>query len=245
MICWIEDSPDVAANGLVRNIEKGEVNTVRLTSNTYGITYDSNISFTIYVIKKDKQCFTRNESMEINRWLTSSITPKMLYFNDDEIPSLHYYAVCTVVEDVAFNGHNAKKIVFETNSPFGFMTPAERIFLVEGEELFSIENMADTVDGLFYPTMKIEGDSTVSIENKTDHQSVCIDLSKHNFITIDCAHMRFIDDTTQKLIPLYHVGITDENLYWFRLLRGTNHIKVTGNCTITFIFEFPRKAGCL
>ena len=52
----------------------------------------------------------------------------------------------------------------------------------------------------------------------------------------------------------YGTGINEANekadeyinkFYWLRLIRGANKIKISGNCTITFVFEFPRKVGCL
>lgn len=112
-ICWINDKPNISTNGLIRNVESGNVNHVRLKTNNYGITYDGNIEFTFYIIKKDESPFTKQESISINNWLTDPLIPKLLYFNDDSIPSIHYYAVCTEIEDTFVNEHCGKKIVFK------------------------------------------------------------------------------------------------------------------------------------
>ena len=34
-------------------------------------------------------------------------------------------------------------------------------------------------------------------------------------------------------------------IYWIRLLQGMNTFEVSGACTLTIEYEFPRKAGCL
>lgn len=268
LICWIGSEPDLDTNGLNRTTQKGELNNVRLTSNYYGIKYDDNIEFDFYIVNKDKHYFTKEESMAINNWLTSSTIPKLLRFNDNDIPSIHYYAVCTSVKDVVINNHNAKELHFETNSPFGFMYPIERTFLVEGTENLIIENLSDTVDGLYYPIVKIvtNSDTDIIIENLNDKKSVTINMAEldadesgDKMLCMDCKKMT-LTDANNKLIPMYKVGwdgsykspISSENntsmieyIYWFRLLKGTNNIKITGNCTITFTYEFPRKVGCL
>lgn len=268
MICWIDDKPDISINGLKRNIESGTVNHVRLTTNNYGITFEDNIGFTFFIIKKDESDFTRQESMAINNWLTGSTVPRMLSFNDDIVPSIHYYAVCTAIEDTVVTGHCGKKITFKTNSPFGFMNKIERKFVVSESETFTVDNLADTITGLYYPDIIIsaENNENIIIENMDDYKSVTVNLSElspdssgEKSVYINNRIMRIVDSNdNNKLIPFWKIGWDDKyssyvssideyinTIYWFRLLRGTNTIKVTGDCTITFVFEFPRKVGCL
>lgn len=267
-ICWIDDKPDVSVNGLKRNIESGTVNHVRLTTNNYGVTFEDNIGFIFYIIKKDNSNFSRQESMTINNWLTGSTTPKLLYFNDETIPSIHYYAVCTEIEDKVLNGHYGKKVVFKTNSPFGFMTQIERKFEVTDSDEFTIDNLADTITGIYYPTILLSSssDENIIIENISDHKSVTLNLAKitpdsngMKNININNRIMKILDkNNNDELVPLWKIGFETDyssyvssfneyisKFYWFRLIQGTNKIKITGNCTITFVFEFPRKVGCL
>lgn len=258
----------MSVNGLKRNIESGTVNHVRLTTNNYGITFEDNIGFTFYIIKMDNSNFSRQESMAINNWLTGSTTPKLLYFNDEDIPSIHYYAVCTEIEDKVFNGHYGKRVVFKTNSPLGFMTPVERRFAVTGSDEFAIDNISDTITGVYYPTILLSSssDEDIMIENISDHKSVTLNLSKITpdsdgikNILIHNGTMKILDkNNNDELVPLWKIGFgTDyssyvssideyiNKFYWLRLIRGANKIKISGNCTITFVFEFPRKVGCL
>lgn len=268
MMCWIDDTANVSANGLRRTISSGETNHVRLKTNNYGVNFEGNIEFSFYVIKRDETPFTRQESMAVNLWLTGSTVPRALYFNDSAIPSLHYYAVCTEIEDKVILEHQAKRLVFQTNSPFGFTDPVEKRFYVTGEEIFSIDNLADTVSGIFYPSILLsaENGSTVVMENVSDQKSVTFTLSSvapdspgKRTILIDCGQMKLTDENNGgRLLPFHEVGWTTqyssyisstgkhmESIYWFRLIRGTNTIRITGDCEVTFIFEFPRKAGCL
>ena len=268
MMCWIDETANVSANGLRRSINSGETNHVRLKTNNYGVSFEGNIEFSFYVIKRDETPFTRQESMAVNRWLTGSSVPRALYFNDNAVPSLHYYAVCTEIEDKVILEHQAKKLVFKTNSPFGFTDPVEKRFLVAGGEVFSIDNLADTVSGIFYPRILLSarGTDAVVIENMSDHKSVTFRLglvppddSGNRSILVDNAQMKLIDlNDGSRLIPFHEVGWTTqyssyvssndtymESIYWLRLIRGTNTIRITGDCEVTFIFEFPRKAGCL
>lgn len=244
-ICWMDDAPDLSQNGLIRTINSSNVNRVRLTSNVYDVTYEANISFTFYIIKKDKTDITKDESITINDWLSAPTAPRPLYFNDATVPSVFYYAICTSIEDIVVNRHKGKKITFETNSPFGFMHRNEKKYAVQGEQDIVFNNLDNTENMFYYPVIRIDGSSDVTVMNMTDGKSLQINLSGHNSVTVDCARMRIMDNNTQKLVPLYSLGITDDNLYWFRLAKGGNRIKITGNCTIVFVFEFPRKVGCL
>lgn len=269
MMCWIDDTANISANGLRRTIDSGGTSHVRLKTNNYGVSFDGNIEFSFYVIKKDETPFSRQESMAVNRWLTASTVPKALYFNDNAVPSLHYYAVCTEIEDKVFLEHQAKRLVFRTNSPFGFTDPVEKRFHVTGEEVFSVDNLADTVNGIFYPRILLSAKSAdgIVIENMSDQKSVTYSVSEaippdssgNRTLLIDNAQMKLLDvNSGNRLVPFHEVGWTTqyssyvssidsymESIYWFRLIPGTNTVKITGDCEVTFIFEFPRKAGCL
>lgn len=269
MMCWINDTADISANGLRRTIDSGSVNHVRLKTNNYGVSFEGNIEFSFYIIKKDETPFTRQESIAVNRWLTGPTVPRALYFNDNAIPSLHYYAVCTEIEDKVFLEHHAKRLVLKTNSPFGFTDPVEKRFLVTGAEIFSMDNIADTVNGIFYPRILLSAKSAdaIVIENVSDQKSVTLSIPEtfptdslgNRTLLIDSAQMKLLDvNNGSRLVPFHEVGWTTqyssyvssidkymESIYWFRLIQGTNTIKITGDCKADFIFEFPRKAGCL
>lgn len=264
-IAWIDSSDiDVSENGLNLSLEKTK-NKLSNTTNTYG-TQSENIVINFSVTKKDFTEITRLESIQINEWLTSSSTPKFLAFNDNDSYPLHYYGVCTQIEDVIVGGKLVgKELRFETNSPFAFSKKVEKTYDVIDSHVFRINNTSNAINNIIYPKIIISAtSSTVVIENVTDKKSVTIntnDIPSESdgvkYIKLNSYNMSATDENN-RLIPIYKLGwnntyksfisaINDymTNVYWLRFIKGMNEIKITGNCKITIEYEFPRKAGCL
>lgn len=264
-IAWI-GSPDIdiSENGLNFSLEKTK-NKSNNTTNTYGIQSE-NIVINFSVTKKDFTEITRLESIRINEWLTSSYTPKILAFNDNDSYPLHYYAVCTQIDDVIVGGRPVgKNLRFETNSPFAFSKKVEKKIDVLNSHVIHINNTSNASNNIIYPKMIISATSpTIVVENVTDKKSVTINTSNISsesdgtiYIKLDSYNMS-VTDKNNRLIPLNKLGWDDSyksyisaindyisNIYWLRFIKGMNEIKITGNCKITIEYEFPRKAGCL
>lgn len=98
-IGWIDSTADVSSNGLVREIKKA-AGASRVKSHIYGAENTESIAFHFSIVKADGNEITRPESMKLNRWLTSSPLPQLLKFNDCDDYPLHYYAVCTQINDI-------------------------------------------------------------------------------------------------------------------------------------------------
>lgn len=267
VICWVNKEIDTSTNGLKKSVRKSEPNGSRYISNVYGSSVDENISFTFDIAKNDFLPFTKEESIEINAWLTQSNTPRLLHFNDYEIPSIDYYAVCTNIDDIIINGRNAKTVTFETNSPFGFMSEITKKCIVEESATITIDNLSDTTDGIYYPEIKLITKNAVTIENNTEHKSVTftpVDIEKdenENYVISINNRTNIIKDKDGNLIsfdklgwgPDYKSKIISANgtekyidyIYWFRLVKGVNKISIYGDCTIEFKYKFPRKVGCV
>ncbi|MCH5257269.1 MAG: hypothetical protein J1D87_08230 [Lachnospiraceae bacterium] len=274
-IVWIGSSDiDVSTNGLSRDIKKS-VNPNRIKSNIYGAENTDVITFNFSIAKLNGEEITRPESIKINQWLTSSSLPQKLHFNDSDPYPLHYYAVCTQIKDIIVGGRLiGKELSFETNSPYAFTRKSEKTFVIINEstdevtysKTFSINNSADTYNGIYYPVITIvtRSDDAIIIENITDQKSVTLntvyitqDNEGNKILKLDCEKMTILDKDN-KLLPAEKLGwdnsyksyvsaIDDyiSNIYWLRLLKGINEIKVTGNCTFKIEYEYPRKAGCL
>lgn len=264
-IAWI-NSPDidVSENGLNLSLGKTK-NKSNNTTNTYGIQSE-NIVINFSVTKKDFTEITRLESIQINEWLTSSPTPKYLAFNDNDSYPLHYYAVCTQIEDVIVGARLVgKKIRFETNSPFAFSKKVEKKFDVVNSHVIHINNTSNASNNIIYPKIIISATSpTVVIENVTDKKSVTINTGNifpesdgTKYIRLDSYNMS-ATDKNNRLMPLNKLGWNDvyksyvsavndyiTNIYWLRFIKGMNEITITGSCKITIEYKFPRKAGCL
>lgn len=264
-IGWIDSKADVSSNGLSRELKK-TAQTNKTKSYIYGAEHTEPISFRFSIVKADGGELTRPESIKINRWLTSSPLPQLLKFNDCDTYPLHYYAVCTQINDITSGGNLiGKELTFETNSSFAFSEKGKKTFVItETDNCFFLNNSADTDNGICYPSVTISTKSdTVVIENVTDQKSVTIHTKKlkadedgNKVLTLDSEAMT-VTDSNGRLIPAGDLGwdetyespVSSESkldyIYWIRLLQGMNKFQVSGTCTLTIEYEFPRKAGCL
>lgn len=264
-IGWIDSQADVSANGLNRELKKTAC-TNKTKSNVYGAETAEPISFHFSIVKEDGKELTRPESIKINRWLTSSAFPQPLKFNDCDAYPLHYYAVCTQINDIMAGGRLVgKELTFETNSSFAFSGPEKKTFVItETDNCFYLNNSADTDNGIYYPTVTILTTSDkVIVENVTDQKSVTIctqklvaDTNGIKALILNSENMT-VTDSSGRLIPAGDLG-WDKNyksyvavtkcdmntIYWIRLLHGMNEFWVSENCTIKIKYEFPKKAGC-
>ena len=173
VIGWVDSDINVSENGLNRELRK-TTNQTRTTANIYGAENTNVISFEFDIVRIDGKEITRTQSILINQWLTASPLPQLLKFNDNDGYAIHYYAVCTQIEDIVIGGRLVgKNLKFETNSSFAFAEKTLKNFEINDTLNFHVNNSADTYNGIFYPTITIstQADSII-IENITD-KKVC------------------------------------------------------------------------
>lgn len=264
VIGWIDDTPEFKT-GLNCFVEKGNTNFVKYEANQYGVTYSDVITLSFVILHRDGSDFSYEESRSINNWLRGTDIYQKLHFNDQNPEFINYYAICTDIEDVVYSGINGKKITFTCNSPFGYTNEITKKMVVSSENNMSIINTSDV--GIYYPIIKIEAAKDfvdkITIENINDKKSVTFDFSKipandeNKRVVMDTKQMTVTDGTN--LLPFYKIGWNDDYssivtdttvksinyIYWFRLLKGINKLKITGNCTVYITCEFPRKVGVL
>lgn len=266
VIAWVDSEPDVSTSGLNREIQKSTTSKIKVKDNIYGSDNTEPISFTFSIVRIDGSEITREESIRINQWLTSSPLPQLLQFNDYDSYMLHYYAVCTQIKDTVIGGRLiGKELTFETNSSFAFAKNVSKTFDVTDSLNFYLNNLSDTYNGIYYPTITISTKSdNIIIENITDKKSVTLNMTNiasddngNKILKLNCSNMTIVDKD-DKLVYANDIGWNTEyksyvssvgsymnNIYWVRLLKGMNEFKITGSCTFTIECEFPRKAGCL
>lgn len=265
LIAWTDDI-NVSENGLHIDLKKTP-NKSKLNTNIYGVERNENIIFDFTIFHKDFSEIQRIQSIQINEWLTSSSTPKLLMFNDNDSYPLHYYAICTNIDDIVIGGKLiGKHINFETNSSFSFSEKNLKTCVVNGSNQLSINNTTNSYEIIIYPKIIIETTSAspIIIENITEKKSVTIKTDNitpmgngNKFILLDSLNMSILDKEN-RLIPAYKIGWENNyksyvscidryinNIYWVRIIKGMNKLKVTGNCKIMIEYEIPRKAGCL
>ena len=245
-IGWVDTAESSEDSGLTVDVQRGEMNMVRSTPNQYGTKYKDTLHFSFGIFKKDYSSFTMQESRAINNWLRGPNTYKVLQFDDQSPESIHFYAICTELQDIILNGHSGKMVSFVCNSPFGYADKKHVSIDVSGEKSFNIYNNSD--DGIYYPTIAIKcqddyvDDFSIAVG---DDGEIIFDFSEcdEKEITINGKNSA-ITDKEGNLIPLYKLGLNDvAHLYWPRLQLNENAIVLSGTGTVDFEFEFPRKVG--
>lgn len=255
VMCWDSANPEVET-GLGREIVKGEVNMVRRRANQYGVKYTEVIPIEFMVMHPDGSEFTQIESRTINKWLQRD-TYCTLWFDNDEGSSVYYKVICTAIQDRLYNGHVAKMVTFECDSPFAY---EKKEFDYECDGTFTTHVYNSSDDGYLYPVLTLNSSSkNFSITNISDNYSemvLTIDSSYLNQdITIDTNLMMILDEDGTP-IPFYKLGwdltavdnsedIQSNTFYWLRLLGKINTLKIKGYGTLKIECEFPRKAGVL
>ena len=248
------DAVDEVPMGLSRTVDTGEMNWYRYSVNHYGARYDNVLEFEVTVIKSvcnynKRMQFTRNEIREINAWLTSPLFPKLfhMYDYDDQYFADEYIDYFVTISDV-----NTKYIgdivgltfTLKCDCPFGYSQ--EKRLLINTNELFTINNTSDELEGSIYPQLIVHpmDNKSVTISNLTQNKSFTFTpLGANDTIYIDCQNMT-IKDKLGTLIPLYDLSVIDPvDVYWFELVSGENKILMVGNATIEIVWREYRKVG--
>lgn len=252
-IGWLKgDNKDTVSTGLSVNIQQGTMNMERYEANQYGVIPSGSLQMEFGIYKKDGKDFTYEESRRINTWLRGSNVYKKFYFDDENPETVHYYAICTNIEDVVLTGITMKKLTFSCNSPFGYAREVEKVYeSTSTAKDYKVINQSDY--GVYYPTIKIETAASYTgkfvIENTTENRSMTLDfknvssVSGQKTLILNCK-LNKVTNSKNELIPLYKIGWDElTNIYWFRLTEKENIMKLKGTGTVTMSFEFPRKVG--
>lgn len=253
-ICGLEEELD-APLALDREVEKGDVNRYRKRANHFGTRYQDVLSFNVHVIKDPEyypapkdQPFTRSELRAITSWLTAPQYPGLFHMYDYESATqeeVDYFGLFSNVETFFYGQLYGLKLTFVCDSPYGYS--AEKVFtgLCTDSTVLEVSNQSDELEDYLYPVIEIIPSATgsITITNQTDGgRSVTLLLKQFLPVTMDCQRLMVRD--AAGLIDLADLGFGDEDtVYWPRLLAGSNTIEILGDCTITFRFREPRKAG--
>lgn len=254
-IGWLKnDNKEIVSTGLNVNIQQGSTNMERYEANQYGVIYQDQLGIEIGIYKLDGTNFSYEESHRINKWLRKSNVYKKFYFDDDNPETVHFYAICTNIEDVVLTGITMKKLTFMCNSPFGYAKEFNKIIKsTSTAKEVKIINQSDCGD--YYPVIKIETSDSYTgsfvIENLTEDKKMTINfdnipsISDKKVLVINCKRST-ITDGDGNLLPLYKIGWDElTNIYWFRLTEDANMIRIKGEGTVTMSFEFPKKVGII
>lgn len=240
---------------LKRDITASEINRYRKQVSTYGVNYNSTLSFELYLMKdiciyddpKDLR-FTREEIRSIARWLTSPITPRLFHmtnYEDNLEPEYDYFGIFTEVE-AEDNNINVLSCTFECNTPYALSS--EQSFTIT-DATGVINNPSDDLEDYVYPTIRItprqSGNHTITIRNLSDGNNYIRlkNMQLNQIVTLDCQKMT-LKNSFGWLLPFDYIDTDELNyIYWFRLLNGNNNISITGGAEVEFTFRYPVKVG--
>lgn len=244
-----------SAPGITRESLKGETTVSRPIANDYGVT-NTGLSFTYALIKEQGKPFTDDEQRVVERWLTSpKLDSSLKIIDEDGTVGLTYFGKFISTEwKSCIGGWSGVVFTFEHNDAYP-KKHYEFTYNIEETQTLKIECLSDELDEWVYPTINLEVKSDsqrISIKNLTDNSNAMIftadpDLENGKIprlpITIDCRHCILSDATTGGIIRFKDIGWQDiGNIYWLRLLPGTNQIEVSGGTVdLSISFDVPIK----
>ena len=183
----------------------------------------------------------RYEIDEIASWLTGHNSYHWLEIEQEDMEYIRYRCIVSDLSIVSYgNIPWAMKATIICDGPYAYMYPQDFSYNVNGSMEFSFINESSH-NGYYMPILEFKPRTggSLTIENITDHNRL-FSLSE---IPAGAASVVINNDTgviTNSLgVNLY----PNFNFKFFRLVRGYNRIKVTGNGTLIIRCEFPINAG--
>lgn len=219
----------------------------RYDSLMYGIMQNDSLEYRL-VFGANMESLDREISIDryeveaIASWLTGHNTRKWLTIVQDDMESFRYRCIITDLKLITYGDLPwafSCKVVCD--SPFAYTLPEEYIYRINGYGKISFYNRS-SYNGYYYPRLEItvnSGDS-IFIENISDGNRV----TKFEGLPIGEPLIIYIDNRNQVITDNQNINIYPYfNMKFLRLTRGMNILKVSGDCNIKFICEFPVNIG--
>lgn len=216
----------------------------------YGRAFEEPLEFNLIfgvdpenVLKMDDY-LDRYEIGAIANWLAGHNTYQWLEIEQPDLEMIRYHCVISELQPIQLSwlpwAFSAKVVC---DSPYGYMFPQKFSYACTGTRDIKLLSRA-TINPWYYPKLaiKLNGSNNVSICNiSCDNTELKFTgLPKSNFLTInvdnDLCKIESSDDSYSNLYQYC-------NFKWFPLKRGMNQIRITGNCTVDFLCEFPMNYG--
>lgn len=218
----------------------------RYDSFMYGLDQNQSLEYTLvfganmYALDNNKS-LDRYEVEAIASWLTGHQERKWLTIMQDDTESYRYKCVISNLKLITYGSMPwAFSCRVTCDSPFAYTFPEEFEYTISGSTTINFFNRS-TYNGYFRPKVEITmSGGDVEIENISDKNRIFkfSDVPAGDTITIflDNQNQIITSDIGLNLYPYF-------NMNFMRLVRGDNILKITGDCTIRFICEFPVTIG--
>lgn len=215
----------------------------------YGRTYENPLEFNL-VFGLDPLMLTTDEHLDryeidaIANWLTGTDEYQWLDVEQADLEMVRYHCVISELEPIQLSwlpwAFSAKVVC---DSPYCYTYPLKFHYSCNGTTDIKLISRS-TINQLYYPKLKIQlnGSNDISIVNQScgNTEFKFSGLPQDYFLTItvdnDLCKITSSDSSYENLYQYF-------NFNWLPLKRGTNRLKVTGNCILDFTCEFPMNFG--
>ena len=212
----------------------------------YGTKFEGKLSFDlVFGVNQERadegRYLDRYELDAISSWLTGIDGYRWLSIIQEDMMHIRYKCYVSSLDIVDYGMVPwALKATITCDGPYAYLSPHGFSFDVDGTATVSLLNESSH-NGYYYPVVDIalSGGSAFSIENQTDGGR------KFEFSNIPASVESIHVDNDNGIIT----NSADLNLYscfnfnFFRLKRGYNTLKLTGNGTLKIYCEFPVNVG--
>lgn len=213
----------------------------------YGTTQNTPLEFTMVFGANQKRAnnykgYDRYDLSVIASWLTGHNSYKWLEITQPDMEVVRYKCIITKLSHIQLDLTTwAFSCTVHCDSPFAYTYPETMTYLINNSTDFVFRNIS-TYNGFYMPKLVIElnsGFGTLSITNHSDNDR------EFKFTNVPSTPLTITVDNENEVITTFS-GL---NLYpyfnykFFRLLRGDNHLTVSGRASLKFICEFPMNVG--
>ena len=183
----------------------------------------------------------RWELAEVSTWLVGHNTYKWLYIDQ---PDANLYGYRCMLSNLQITRYGsvpwAIKVHVTCDSPYAYLEAKHITYAVNGEKTFEVYNES-SLNIPYYPIVHFNRTSgtAFSVKNEQDNNrgpELTNIPGSVTDITIDNEHCVITNDQSMNL----YAGF---NFQFLRLVRGYNHITITGTGTVTIECEYPINVG--
>lgn len=179
----------------------------------------------------------------IASWLTGHTEYKWLEIAQPDMETVRYRCLISELETISYNGEPwAFSCTVSCDSPFGYTYPYS--YVIASGQTYCLRSKS-SYNGYYRPKMRLtttsgSGNKSFSIVNQSDGGRT------FSFTGLPAAIKEIEIDNENQVIVNRQEGL---NLYpycnftFFRLKRGENLLRVTGNYDVEIICEFPVNIG--
>lgn len=212
----------------------------------YGVQFEKKLEFTIMFGVNQRRLdnekyLDRYELEAIASWLTGHDRYMWLEVEQKDLEDVRYRCIVSSLEIVEYgNIPCALKATVTCDGPYAYLYPQTFEYKISVSQTINFFNESSH-NGFYMPYMEIEPSSggDFCIENLSD------DSRKFSFeklpslvkkICIDNDNGIITNDQDLNIYPYF-------NFKFFRLIKGENNLKITGNGILRIICEFPVNVG--